>query len=84
MDYSLLVGIHDCDQIDSPEPCDSFDIDEDDEEELANSGGNSPGMYLGGGNLSPPDSPGATFCPPVFSGELDKSMESFAIKCSDR
>jgi len=36
-----------------------------------------------GGELTPPDSPVVLYQPPFFSGELDKSLEFFAVKCSE-
>ena len=91
MDYSLLVGIHDCDQAETEQQNDSFENDEDEEggageeEDSPGSGGDAG---AGGGGLAsnptPPDSPLVNFSPPMFSGELDPSMEFFAIKSSDR
>lgn len=81
MDYSLLVGIHDCYATDQDRN-DSFDndidndVDEDEDED-------SPGS----GNASvptPPDSPVVVSPPPIFTGSLDPTFEHFGIKCSDR
>ena len=78
MDYSLLVGIHDCDCSD-PDPIVSSDndLDEDTEDD-------SPGSGNCGGAPTPPDSPMVAPVPPIFSGDLDSYLEFYAVKCSDR
>lgn len=81
MDYSLLVGIHDCNAAEQDRN-DSFDNDVDndaDEEEDEDSPGSG-----NAGVPTPPDSPMVVSPPPIFTGELDPTLEHFAIKCSDR
>ena len=100
MDYSLLVGIHDCDLAaangagDQPRnnsfdnDIDDQDIDDDQEDEDSPGNGGVGVAGAGGagtgGELTPPDSPVVLYQPPFFSGELDKSLEFFAVKCSER
>ena len=91
MDYSLLVGIHDCDQAPTNGSGDqrnnSFDNDLDDAEaEEDQDDEDSPGSGGGGaatGELTPPDSPVVLYQAPMFTGELDRSMEFFAVKCGE-
>lgn len=81
MDYSLLVGIHDCTATDHDRN-DSFDNDVDndaDEEEDEDSPGSG-----NAGVPTPPDSPVVASPPPIFTGDLDPAIEHFAIKCNDR
>lgn len=81
MDYSLLVGIHDCNAAEQDRN-DSFDNDVDndaDEEEDEDSPGSG-----NAGVPTPPDSPMVVSPPPIFTGELDPTLEHFAIKCSDQ
>lgn len=81
MDYSLLVGIHDCTATDNDRN-DSFDndvdndADEEDDEDSPSSGN--------AGVPTPPDSPMVASPPPIFAGDLDPAIEHFAIKCNDR
>lgn len=92
MDYSLLVGIHDCDVAtangsgDQPRN-NSFDNDLDDTAEGEGDDPedeDSPGSGAGGGGeLTPPDSPVVIEQAPFFSGELDQSLEFYAVKCSE-
>ena len=97
MDYSLLVGIHDCDLAASADGAtgdqrtNSFDNDleevdvEDDQEDedSPGSGGVGGGGAAIAGDLTPPDSPVVIYQAPFFTGELDKSLEFFAVKCSE-
>jgi len=74
MDYSLLVGIHDCDRGEE-ELNESIDneengVDEEDE-------GSADELGAGG---SPPESPLACSNPTPFTGELDPALDIFAIK----
>jgi len=94
MDYSLLVGIHDCDLAASADGAtgdqrnNSFDNDledadvEDDQEDEDSPGGGGGGTAAAG-DLTPPDSPVVLYQAPFFTGELDKSLEFFAVKCSE-
>ena len=94
MDYSLLVGIHDCDlaaangagdqrNYSFDNDIDEADIeDEQDDEDSPGSGGVGGGGAATG-DLTPPDSPVVLYQVPFFTGELDKSLEFFAVKCSD-
>jgi len=88
MDYSLIVGIHDCDREDqdlndpaqqnseSDEPVsgeeDNDGIDYD--EQVPDIGGFAP---------TPPDSPQPNHSLPAFSGEIDPNFEKFGVKSSD-
>jgi len=92
MDYSLLVGIHDCDLAAAngagDQRINSFDNDFDEQEveedpDDEDSPGNGGGGAATGGDLTPPDSPVVLYQPPFFTGELDKSLEFFAVKCSE-
>jgi len=90
MDYSLLVGIHDCDLAAANGAGDqqhySFDndIDEGDvEEDDEDSPGSGGGGGAAAGELTPPDSPVVLYQAPLFTGDLDKSLEFFAVKCSE-
>ena len=83
MDYSLLLGIHDCDRADPLPTQDPFDseengVDDDEEEENLN---NAAATAAG---PTPPDSPMAPVERPVFVGELDPRLEAFATRSSDR
>ena len=76
MDYSLLVGIHDIDKAreeleESLEEENGFDEDEDSAPEAGTPGG-----------LTPPDSPVCVTQAP-FAGQIDPSLEMFAVKCGD-
>jgi len=94
MDYSLLVGIHDCDVAAANGAGDqrnnSFDNDlddtaegEGDEGDDDDSPGSGGGGAAGGGELTPPDSPVVIEQAPFFNGELDQSLEFYATKCSE-
>jgi len=97
MDYSLLVGIHDCDLATSADGAtgdqrnNSFDNDledgdvedDPDDEDSPGTGGVGGGGAAAAGDLTPPDSPVVLYQAPFFTGELDKGLEFFAVKCSD-
>jgi len=93
MDYSLLVGIHDRDQDPANGAGDqrnySFDNDVDDadiedEQDDEDSPGSGGGGAAAAGELTPPDSPVVLYQAPFFTGELDESLEFFAVRCSER
>jgi len=93
MDYSLLVGIHDCDLAATStdgatgdqrnnsfdNDLDDADVDDDQDDEDSPGGGGAAAA----GDLTPPDSPVVLYQAPFFTGELDKSLEFFAVKCSE-
>jgi 1-phosphatidylinositol-5-phosphate 4-kinase len=97
MDYSLLVGIHDCELAaangasgDQQPRNNSFDNDleegdgaDEDAEDDDSPGCGGGGGATGGGELTPPDSPVVMDQAPFFSGELDPSLEFYAVKCSE-
>jgi len=96
MDYSLLVGIHDRDLAAANGAGDqrnySFDnndldeaeVEEDPEDEDSpGSGGVGGGGVTAADELTPPDSPVPFYQAPCFTGELDKTLEFFAVKCSE-
>ena len=75
MDYSLLVGIHDCDRYEEEQKA-AENNDENGEEEDSGSGG----------ALTPPDSPGPIMRQHhLFSGEyeFDSSQDVYAIPCDE-
>lgn len=80
MDYSLLVGIHDCDRPD-PQVNDPFDseengVDDEDPEENVNSGAAAA--------PTPPDSPMGNYERQMSADEFDPKLEAFAVKCGDQ
>ncbi|XP_033762842.1 phosphatidylinositol 5-phosphate 4-kinase type-2 alpha-like [Pecten maximus] len=85
MDYSLIVGIHDCERADreaiealvQEEPGEG----EEDENDTEN-GILEDDEYDYGGVPTPPDSPQPMAMPP-FVGELDSNLERFGIKSSE-
>lgn len=82
MDYSLLVGIHDCDRLD-PHVIDPFDSEENgvDEEELEE----NSNFATAASGPTPPESPMiASGEGNVSADEFDPKLEVFAFKCSDR
>jgi len=96
MDYSLLVGIHDCDLAAAngagDQRTNSFDNDleepeveedQDDEDSPGSGGLGGAGAAAASGELTPPDSPVVLYQAPFFTGELDKTLEFFAVKCSE-
>ena len=85
MDYSLIVGIHDCDRVEpeGPELAPNTDSDE------AVSGDDENGYEyeqdspdIGGFAPTPPDSPQPNNFP-AFNGDIDPSIEKFGIKCAE-
>jgi len=93
MDYSLLVGIHDCDLAAANGGGDqrnnSFDNDleevevEEDQDDEDSPGSGGGGAAAVSGELTPPDSPVVLYQEPFFTGELDKNLEFFGVKCSE-
>ena len=87
MDYSLLVGIHDCNRSDEQaELNDSTEGEEngvEEDEDSTGSLGASGGANMAAAVPTPPDSP---MCPPEhprFTGIIDPSLEMFAVKAHD-
>jgi len=92
MDYSLLVGIHDRDLAAANGAGDqrnnSFDndleeVEVEDDPDDEDSPGSGGGGATAAGELTPPDSPVVLYQAPFFTGELDKNLEFFAVKCSE-
>lgn len=83
MDYSLIVGIHDCDRIDpdgpemNPPNTDSDEPVSGDEENGVEYEGDVPD--IGGFAPTPPDSPQPNILP-AFNGDIDPNIERFGIK----
>ncbi|XP_064648644.1 phosphatidylinositol 5-phosphate 4-kinase type-2 alpha-like isoform X2 [Lineus longissimus] len=78
MDYSLLIGIHDCEQGEEGE---EEDID-DPEDENGVVEDESDSVGSAGGIPTPPDSPTASN-PPPFTGEIDPKIEIFGIPSNE-
>lgn len=85
MDYSLIVGIHDCERGDSTDGMDVNPPGTDSDEPV--SGEEENGVEyeqdipdIGGFAPTPPDSPQPNNSLPTFNGDLDPSFERFAIK----
>ena|SRR6218665_611719 len=84
MDYSLLVGIHDCDAVET-ESNDVTDNVQENELDADEDGYDSAGSYNIGGAPTPPDSPMAASSAPLgFFGELDPVTEFYAVKSVER
>lgn len=83
MDYSLLVGIHDCDAVET-EQNDVTDNVQENELDADEDGYDSAGSCNIGGAPTPPDSPMAASAPPGFFGELDPVTEIYAVKSAER
>ena len=85
MDYSLIVGIHDCDREDQDyQDHNMAPVEEEEDEGLSENGlEDEEGEGVGGlGSVpTPPDSPQPSPYPP-FNGELDIEMERYALRCS--
>jgi 1-phosphatidylinositol-5-phosphate 4-kinase len=75
MDYSLLIGIHDCEQGEEEELENQEDENGCDEDETDSVGS-------AGGIPTPPDSPTASN-PPPFTGEIDPKIEIFGIQSNE-
>ncbi|WAQ93696.1 PI42B-like protein, partial [Mya arenaria] len=87
MDYSLIVGIHDCDRID-PEVNDPTQNNSESDEPV--SGEEENGVEyeehvpdIGGFAPTPPDSPQPNFQVPAFDGDIDSNFEKFGIKSAE-
>ncbi|XP_052091821.1 phosphatidylinositol 5-phosphate 4-kinase type-2 alpha-like [Mytilus californianus] len=82
MDYSLIVGIHDCDkaEMESAEMVQRAKEGEDDSNE-ENENGYDDDQNGMGGVPTPPDSPQLIQAP--FNGDIDSTIERFAMKCSE-
>ncbi len=85
MDYSLLVGIHDCDKVE--EPNESFDCEEEngveEDEDSTGSAGIGADGNMAGAVPTPPDSPSCPPDTPRFTGEIDQTLEMFAVKSNE-
>ncbi|KAL4222748.1 Phosphatidylinositol 5-phosphate 4-kinase type-2 beta [Mactra antiquata] len=83
MDYSLIVGIHDCDRVDAdgvemcPPNTDSDEPVSGDEENGVEYEGEVPD--IGGFAPTPPDSPQPNVLP-AYNGDIDPNIERFGIK----
>lgn len=86
MDYSLIVGIHDCDRID-PEGPENYSPNTDSDEPVSGDDENgydyedSP-PDIGNFVPTPPDSPQPNNIP-AFNGDIDPSIEKFGVKCAE-
>jgi len=92
MDYSLLVGIHNCDAVDHYQQQQQLDLgDGQTSSDVVHGGGatvsSSDELDSSGSAGTPPDSPQLT---PrrqrtvSFTADLDPCLELFAIKCAER
>lgn len=81
MDYSLIVGIHDCERAEQ-EAMENPNVDHSNMEENDSENGLDDEDYLGAGGVpTPPDSPQPSPYMP-YTGELDSEMERYAFKSS--
>ena len=84
MDYSLLVGIHNCDAINQQQPQQPLDLGDGQTADAMAS--NSDEHESSGSAATPPDSP-VTLQPDRVApstAELDSCLEFFAIKSAER
>lgn len=86
MDYSLIVGIHDCERTE-PEGPDINPPNTDSDEPV--SGDDENGYEyeenvpdIGGFAPTPPDSPQPNNLP-AFNGDIDPNIEKFGVKCAE-
>ena len=80
MDYSLLVGIHDCDRAEMETAEMVHRAREMEENSSEEENGIEEDINGVGGVPTPPDSPQPQHQP--FNGDIDTSIERFAIKCN--
>jgi len=86
MDYSLLVGIHNCDAVDQQQQQQkALDLGDTQATDVC-CHGNSSDEHDSSGSASPPDSPLPlrTNRTVSFTAKLDSYLESFAIKSAER
>ena len=89
MDYSLLVGIHDCERAAEEEQLNETAENEEengveeDEDSGGSLGASGGAANLAGGVPTPPDSPSCLPDTPKFTGEIDPTFEMFAIKSEE-
>lgn len=81
MDYSLIVGIHDCDRADMESAEMAERARENDEDSNEEENGCDEDVNGLGGVPTPPDSPQPAN--QILNGELDPSVDRFAIRCSE-
>ena len=93
MDYSLIVGIHDC-TVEDKQQRNTFPVPADEEEEEEEGPGEEvPEEYAeeeengvdedGEGVPTPPDSPQPITPMPPFNGELDAELERFGVRSAE-
>ena len=84
MDYSLLVGIHNCDAVDHQQQ--PLDLGDSQPGDVCCHGNSSDERESSGSAGSPPDSPLQLRTNRIisFTAELDLCLESFAIKSAER
>lgn len=81
MDYSLIVGIHDCDRADMESAEMNQRVKETDEDSNEEENGVDEDINGLGGVPTPPDSPQPIHQP--FTGEIDPNIERYGIRCSE-
>jgi hypothetical protein len=82
MDYSLIVGIHDCDRIDPDGPemnAPNTDSDEPVSGDEENGLEYEENHEIAGFAPTPPDSPQPNVLP-AYNGDIDPNIERFGIK----
>lgn len=81
MDYSLIVGIHDCDRADMESAEMNQRVKETEEDSNEEENGVDEDINGLGGVPTPPDSPQPIHQP--FTGEIDPNIERYGIRCSE-
>jgi len=81
MDYSLIVGIHDCDRADMESAEMNQRAKETEEDSNEEENGVDEDINGLGGVPTPPDSPQPIHQP--FTGEIDPNIERYGIRCSE-
>lgn len=87
MDYSLIIGIHDCERIESGNtspavPANTDSDEHNSEEENGYEYEDSPEVPTGFAP-TPPDSPQPNNFP-TFTGDIDPTIERFGVKCGPK
>ena len=82
MDYSLIVGIHDCEKKDAPADHSVQEEEYFEEESEEENGLDGEDMQDMGFAPTPPDSP-QPYSPPAFEGHIDPEYERFAVNSAE-